>query len=371
MAYIIQFTLMQQIQIKGKTYHLPIFLPDATRGVIRSIDSEDLKETGIKGIVVNTFHLLSEPGLDVLNKFGGIKNFMKFDGLTVSDSGGFQVMSLIVKDKTLGKITDEGLKFYLSTIGEKKRFSLTPEESIQIQFSINSDIMIVLDECRTQDTSSKELQQSVNRTIAWGKRCKDEFTKQLKIRKLTDSNRPLLFAVIQGGKDKRLRKYCAEELIKIGFDGYGFGGLPTINGKVNYDILKYTAGLMPKDSPKFALGVGNPEALVKCIKYDYNIFDCVLPTRDARHHRLYVFKKDPSKIKLLETNPLEFMYINKSVYKNDTKPISDFCKCQSCQNYSRAYLHHLFKIGDSLAWRLATIHNLTTYAELIRILRNR
>lgn len=360
---------MDQIKIKGKVYKLPIFLPDATRGVIRSIDCKDLESTGIDGVVVNTFHLLSEPGLKVLDKFGGIKNFMKFNGLVVSDSGGFQVMSLIVKDKSLGKITDEGLKFYLSTTGEKKKFSLTPEESIQIQFSINPDIMIVLDECRTQDTSSNDLQHSVNRTITWAKRCKEEYLRQLKIRKISQKNKPLLFAVIQGGRDKKLRKFCAKELLKIGFDGYGFGGLPTIRGKVNYDILEYTARLMPKNCPKFALGVGNPEAFIKCTSFGYNIFDCVLPTRDARHHRLYVFKKDPSKLKSPGKNPLEFMYINKSVYKEDNRPISKFCNCHTCQNYSRAYLYHLFKIGDSLAWRLTTIHNLWTYAKLINILR--
>ncbi|MCL4366355.1 tRNA guanosine(34) transglycosylase Tgt [Patescibacteria group bacterium] len=352
---------MQRLTIKGKVHKFPIYLPDATRGVVRSIDSDDLKETGIDGIVVNTYHLLSEPGLETLDSLGGIKNFMNFDGLVVSDSGGFQVLSLIAKNKSLGKITDEGLKFYLSTTGQKQKFVLTPEDSIRVQFFINPDIMICLDDCPGQNSTEDVIRHSVTRTIAWAKRCKVEFDKQLKERKIKDANRPLLFAVIQGGSDKNLRKYCAEELIKIGFDGYCFGGWPMIGGKVNYDILKFTADLMPDDKPKFALGVGSPEAIVKGTEMGYDILDCVLPTRDARHHRLYIFDS--------KSNKMEYMYINKTIYKNDQKPVSKDCNCHTCKNYSRAYMRHLFKIGDSLAWRLATIHNLTAYADLIRVLR--
>jgi queuine tRNA-ribosyltransferase len=360
---------MKSLTVVDKNYTLPIFLPDATRGVVRSLDSKDLISSGVEGLVVNTYHLMSEPGLEVLKKIGGIKKMMNFDGLIISDSGGFQLLSLVHKDKKLGKVSDEGVVFYLTSTGGKTKIDFTPETSIQVQFDLGADILICLDDCPAASASEKEVWESVERTIKWAKRCKDEFEKQVKNRKLTKNQRPQLFGVIQGGDIKEARKYCAEELLKIGFDGYGFGGWPMKDGKLNEKILKFTASLMPDALPKYALGVGDSASVIKCFKMGYIIFDCVLPTRDARHHRLYVFDKDPATVDLLKDFQIGFLYINKSIFAQDSKPVSSFCDCLTCQNYSRAYLYHLFKIGDSLAWRLATLHNLRTYTKLIELLR--
>lgn len=351
---------------------LPTFFPDATRGVIKSIDSLDLTLSGIEGIIVNTYHLYNTPGIDILKKAGGIKNFMNFNGTVISDSGGFQILSLVYQNPKLGKIEDGGVTFFqISKGGDKKTVFMSPENCIDIQFDIGSDILITLDDCPPRwKESKKDIKSHINRTIMWAKRCKDEYLKQVKLRKL--KNKPLLFAVIQGGEYKDLRKYCAEQLIKIGFDGYCFGGWPMKeNGEFNIDILSYTAKLMPQDSFKYALGVGDPASIIQCTKSGYNIFDCVLPTRDARHKRLYIFKKDPDNINILnESDLFEFILINKEKYKDDFSPISNFCDCITCKNYSKAYLHHLFSIEDTLAYRLATIHNLRVYSKTIELIRN-
>lgn len=364
---------MNQISIKNRKINLPIFLPDATRGVVRSIDSNDLEKAHVKGVVVNTYHLMIQPGVSVLKTIGGIKSLMNWSGLVVSDSGGFQVMSLIHQKKAFGHLVEDGIVFYSGLKSRKKKYLFTPEKSIQVQFALKPDIMICLDDCPSFNAKQKDVEESVVRTIKWAKRCKKEYLKQIKEQKIKDSQRPLLFAVIQGGSSKELRKKCAQELIKIGFDGFGFGGWPIDkSGNLNLEILKFTAELIPDNLPKFALGVGNPQAIIECFKSGYQIFDCVLPTRDARHERLYIFKNNPDKIDILnKKDNFEYIYISREKYVCDANPISRFCDCHTCQNYSRAYLHHLFKIGDSLAWRLATIHNLRTYTKLIEILKKR
>lgn len=348
----------------------PIYFPDATRGVIRTLDSQDLEKAGVEGVVVNSFHLMSEPGSTVLKSLKGIKNFMGWDGWVVSDSGGFQLLSLVYENKSFGKIDDNGITFYRDSKGKKSKHQLTPEKAIQIQFNIGSDIMICLDDCPSAKTTVEENYESVRRTVEWAKRSKDEFLKQISSRRIS-KNRPMLFAVIHGADDRLLREECARELINIGFDGFCFGGWPLDNNKkLNHDILSFTAYLMPAELPKFALGVGNPKAIVDCVKMGYTIFDCVLPTRDARHKRLYVFTKDPDNFDIFnEENITDFVYITDERYVRDSSPISDHCDCHTCKNYSRSYLRHLFEIEDSLAGRLATIHNLRTYTKLIEILR--
>jgi len=357
--------VLEKIEIK-----FPIYFPDATRGVIRSLDSQDLEEVGVEGVVVNSFHLMSEPGPTVLKSHKGIKNFMGWDGWVVSDSGGFQLLSLVYENKSFGKIDDNGITFYRDSKGKKSRHQLTPEKAIQIQFNIGADIMICLDDCPSAKATIEENHESVRRTIEWAKRSKDEFLKQISNRRINE-NRPMLFAVIHGGNDKSLREECARELINIGFDGFCFGGWPLDNNKkLNHDILSFTASLMPSELPKFALGVGNPKAVVDCVKMGYTIFDCVLPTRDARHKRLYVYIKDPQEIDIFNEEIItDFVYITDERYVRDPSPISNYCDCHTCKNYSRSYLRHLFEIEDSLAWRLATIHNLRTYSKLIEILR--
>jgi len=362
---------LNQFSVKGKTMTFPLFLPDATRGVVRSLDTRDLEEAGIEGLVVNPYHLWSRPGIEVLKKRDGIKRWMNWNGWIVSDSGGFQLLSLIYREPSFGRITERGVIFSRDAHGGQKKFFLTPEKSIQIQFDLGADILICLDDCPPPQATRVENELSVRRTIEWARRCRAEYWRLVKKAKMKESQRPLLLAVIQGGQERKARERCAGELVKIGFDGYCFGGWPLDHqGKLNLEILSLTAKLIPDGVPKFALGVGDPQSIVACFKMGYNIFDCVLPTRDARHQRLYVFSEEPRKENLLRGKKIfAYLYLTRGKYADDQKPISSFCDCFTCQNYSRAYLHHLFKIGDSLAWRLATIHNLRTYTKLIEILR--
>ncbi len=362
---------LKKVTIKGKELLFPNFFPDATRGVVRSLDSGDLKQVGVEGLVVNTYHLLSHPGSHLLEKFGGIKKFMNWDGWVISDSGGFQVLSMVFKNKKMGHISKKGVTFYLDTLNRQRPYLLTPEKSIQTQFKIGADIMICLDFFTPPDANETMVKKSVDMTIEWAKRSKEEFLKQLEKHHYTQNNRPLLFGVIQGGANYKERARCARELIKIGFDGFGLGGWPVDSeGKVDYEFLKVDAQLMPDDKPKYALGIGDPVAIVKSVEMGFNLFDCVLPTRDARHQRLYRFRKNPAEINLFDNpNAFEFVQIKKEVYKSAFYPIDKNCDCYTCRNYSLAYLHHLFKIKDSLAWRLATIHNLRLYVQLIQYLR--
>ena len=364
-------TKLDSIEIFGKKYQFPIYLPDATLGVVRGLNSNQVKKAGIRGAVINTYHLMSTPGTEILDEVGGIKKFMNWDGMAASDSGGFQLFSLIHKNPKLGKITDEGVYLYT---GEKqqRKILFTPEDSIRIQFSIQSDVMICLDDFSPVDSSPKRLQKSVDRTIAWAKRCKAEFVKQCKEKGYTDENRPLLLGVVQGHNSEELRKYCAQELIKIDFDGYGLGGWPfKENGDFDYDVCQITADVTPDDKIRFALGIGSPENIFRLYQMGYNIFDCVLPTRDARHKRLYTFTKDPKEIDFTKDKKwYKYLYIGRGSLSTDTSPIEEWCDCYSCQNHTKAYLNHLFKVRDNLAFQLATIHNLRFYSRLIEALKN-
>ncbi len=362
---------LKKVTIKGKELLFPNFFPDATRGVVRSVDSGDLKQVGIEGLVVNTYHLLSHPGSHLLKKFGGIKKFMNWNGWVISDSGGFQVLSMVFKNKKMGRITSKGVTFYLDTLNHRKPYLLTPEKSIQTQFRIGADIMVCLDFFTPPNADELMTKRSVDMTIEWAKRCKEEFLEQLENHHYNQSNRPLLFGVVQGGTNYKERTRCARELIKIGFDGFGLGGWPVNDqGEIDYEFLKVDAQLMPDNKPKYALGIGNPAAIIKAVEMGFNLFDCVLPTRDARHQRLYRFKKDLTEVNLFDyPDNFEFVQIKKEIYKSAFYPIDKNCDCYTCRNYSLAYLHHLFKIRDSLAWRLATIHNLRLYTRLIQLLR--
>ena len=362
---------LKEAKIKGKTMHFPIYFPDATRAVVRSLDNQDLKEAGIEGFILNPYHLMSMPGIKIIKKLGGMKKYMNWPGFAISDSGGWQLLSLIYKNKSFGKITDDDVVFFKSSMGEKKNYHFSPEKSIQIQMNLGTDIIICLDDCPGKDAGKKQIELSTKRTIAWAKRCKIEYLKQIKKRKLSLKNRPLILAVIQGGQYKNLRKKCADELLKIGFDGYGLGGWVTDKtGKIDLNTIGFISKCLPDNLPKFALGVGYPQDIIDLTKLGYHIFDCVIPTRDARHKRLYTWAKNPDKVNILkEKNLFKHFYPDKARYASDKKPVSQFCDCRLCQNYSRAYLHHLFKIGDSLAWRLATIHNLRLYTKLIELLR--
>lgn len=374
---------MQSIQIKSHSIKLPTYLPDATLAVVRNLLASHVQAAGISGVVVNTYHLRVQPGLQTLQQFEGVHRFMQWPGFVTSDSGGFQLFSLIAKNPNLGRVIDDGVIIYTDTKRQHKTL-FTPEDSIAAQFAINSDIMICLDDFTPPDADEKRLVQSVERTIAWAKRSKTEFVKQLTIHGysgLSDPARPKLFAPIQGHNNRAQRARCAEALLEIGFDGYGLGGWPfTKTGAFDYEFCDYNAQLTPNAFPRFALGVGTPENIVRLRQMGYDFFDCVLPTRDARHHRLYVFNQAklaqvwPTLLTHPDSIPqaswLRYEYLNRSAFAQQITPLDPECPCQLCQNYSPAYLHHLFKAKDALAFQLATLHNLTTYGRVITFIQN-
>lgn len=351
-------------------YPLPLYSPDATLAVVRSLSSQDVANTGIKSLVVNTYHLKERPGLELLNQVGGVKQFMNWDGLVTSDSGGFQLFSLINKNPKLGRITDEGVITY-SGKNRQKKILFTPEDSIRVQFALGSDIMVCLDDFTPPDADLKRTKESVRRTILWAERSKTEFERLVKKNSFTQENRPLLIAPIQGHNKYDLRKECAQRLVEIDFDIYGLGGWPfDADGNFDYELSRINSSLTPNDKHRFALGIGNPENIVKLTRMGYHFFDCVLPTRDARHKRLYAFTTDPDSIDFdHDSDWYKYVYLGRGSMSDDLNPISNCCDCFTCQNHSRAYLHHLFKIKDPGAFRLATIHNLRFYARLMEKLQ--
>ncbi|MFA5933551.1 MAG: tRNA guanosine(34) transglycosylase Tgt [Microgenomates group bacterium] len=355
--------MIKFLKTKHGNVSLPSFFPDGTKGVVKGLDAIDLKNAKVEGLVINTYHLLVAGLEEKVEEIGGIHRLMGWQKPVITDSGGFQVMSLIHKDKHLGKMTDEGVTFQLPGT---PRIKLTPEKSIQMQIKLDSDILICLDDCTKPDQSIGEQEKSVERTIAWARRCKQEFDKLVTLSK----KRPLLFAVIQGGNNRELRKKCAKNLVEIGFDGYCFGGFPVdASGKFLKSIMKYTASLLPEDKVKYAMGIGNPGNIVDCSKMGYNLFDCVIPTREARHQKLYVFNKKVTKSNVFGANLYSTINIGATVYNKTMDPVSRYCDCHTCKNFSKAYLHHLFKIKDNAAFRLATIHNLRFYSMLMEALK--
>ena len=353
---------LRVLRFRSGSVRLPVFLPDATRAVLKSLDATDLVACGIEALMVNAFHLMSNPGTTVVENAGGVRKFMGWDGLTASDSGGFQLLSMIYRDKSLGKISDEGVIFHRSSGGGKRKYSLTPESSIQIQFSLGTDIMFCLDDCPPAGAKPEAVANSVKRTVEWGKRCREEFQRQVEARNLSAENRPRLFGIIQGGSDRRLREECYRGLAPAGFDGFGFGGWPLDErGKPDLAILEFVAALIPAELPRFALGVGSPGALEDGYRLGYDIFDCTLPSRDARHGRLYILGR--------EGLACETINIEREDFVRDNRPIAAECDCLTCRKYTRSYLAHLFSVKDPLSARLSTIHNLRTWARMMERLR--
>ena len=344
---------------------LPTFLPDATRGVVRSLDAADVANTGIPGLMVNALHLSSNPGASVISEAGGIHKFSGWNGPVASDSGGFQVYSLLHDASGLATVTRKGFSYRFDP-GQSSRL-LTPERCARIQHRLGADIAFCLDHCTHPEAPAEEQRQSVSNTVEWAGRFKMEMSR------LTDTAKPartgpLLFAVIQGGASANLRKECVEKLQPLGFDGYGFGGWPTDGSGELVDMVGQVAEMAPAGAPLHALGIGSPENLVAAYRLGYDLFDCVLPTRDARHKRLYAFRKGAEGSKLEGRDFFEKVYIGDRRHVRDHSPIEEGCDCHCCQRHSRAFLHHLFRVGDHLALRLATIHNLRFYARLTGML---
>jgi queuine tRNA-ribosyltransferase len=356
------------IQIRNKTLKLPAFLPDATSGYVRAVDSRDLERVKIQALVMNTFHLMQKPGSSTIQAFNGLHHFADWPGVIVTDSGGFQAYSLIHQSDQFGSLTDRGILFRPE--GKNRKFILSPEKSIQLQISYDSDIVICLDDCTHVDAPRTAQEESVERTLDWAARCKREYLHQLDQRQVDEQDWPLIFAVIQGGGYPDLRKKCAQGLLEIGFDGFGYGGWPLDSqGNLLTEIVALTRELVPKTYTMHALGIGHPLNLVKTFQLGYDIFDCALPTRDARHGRLmrFIIKKDQG---LPDRDDwFEYVYIQDKKHIKDSRPISGDCDCPVCQHFSLGYLHHLFKTGDWLYQRLATLHNLRFMTQLTERLR--
>lgn len=353
-----------EMQLPHGQIQMPVFMPDATLGVVRSVDADDLIGSEVQAVVMNTFHLMQRPGSSTIQALGGLHKMSAWQRPIITDSGGFQAYSLIQQNAKFGSMNDDGITF--KPEGSERKFHLTPEKTIQLQLSYGGDVVICLDECTHVDAPLQMQETSVKRTIDWAKRCKKEFTRLVDRKRLPAGQRPLLFAVIQGGGSFELRKRCANALLEIGFDGFGYGGWP-LDGQGNLltDIISYTRELVPLQFPMHALGIGHPNNMVECTKIGYGLFDSAMPTRDARHSRLYVFTTGTG----LEDKWLAYVYVNDDKYFKADAPVSRFCDCLCCRNYSLGYLHHLFKINDTLFFRLATIHNLRFMTQLADRLR--
>ena len=356
------------LKIREKILQYPAFLPDATSGYVRAVDSRDLESVKIQAVVMNTFHLMQKPGSSTIQAFNGLHQFADWPGLIITDSGGFQAFSLIHQSDHFGNLTDRGIHFHPE--GKNRKFILSPEKSIQLQISYDSDIVICLDDCTHVNAPRIEQEQSVTRTLSWAERCKKEYLHQMDQRQITEPERPLIFGVIQGGGFPDLREKCAQGLLEIGFDGFGYGGWPLDSqGNLLVEMVALTRELVPKTFPMHALGIGHPLNLVKTFRLGYDIFDCALPTRDARHGRLMRFTIHKDQILSDQDNWFEYIYIHDKKHIKDSRPISEDCDCPVCKHYSLGYLHHLFKTGDWLYQRLATLHNLRFMTQLTEWLR--
>lgn len=363
-----------ELQTNHGKLETPFFMPDATRAFIKTVSVADLKQSKTEALVVNTFHLYLQPGEELIKKAGGVHKFMDWDRPILSDSGGFQIFSLIHSSQEIrGKVDDEKASFKSSLNGSWH--DISPEKSIQIQFDLGVDMIVCLDECPPNNWPREKLEIAVKRSIEWAKRCKREYLHQLKSRKIAVAKRPLITAVIQGGDDELLREFCAQELVKIGFDIYGFGASPVdADGNFLAETLFKTASFIPKDSFRFALGVGNPEDIYRSFIMGWDIFDCVIPTREGRHGRLFYFISDfkgfteQNIAKEAVTDfPSFYKTVNiaNAVFRDDFSPINENSNFIELRHYTKAYLYHLFKLKEPLGQRLASMNNLEFYQNLI------
>lgn len=356
-----------RIQTGHGVVETPFFMPDATRAAVRGIEPVMIVSSGIEALVVNTYHLLLSPGPELIARMGGIHAFMRWDGPILSDSGGYQVYSLIHKHPDRGEISEEGAIFRSPLDGSKHL--LTPERAIDIQFNLGVDMMVCLDDPRPNDALPEDLVLAVERTIRWALRCRARFDER--VRELPEGKqRPLLFSVVQGGMDIELRRRCAEALVDIGFDGYGFGARHLdMEGGFLVDVLRETADALPKDSIRFALGVGTPADIVRAYQLGWDMFDCVIPTREGRHGRAFLRKESTN---IFTESFYEAVNLTAQRFQEDASPIDASCECPACAGgFSRSYIRHLFAVRESLGARLVSLHNLHFYASLMGELRRK
>jgi queuine tRNA-ribosyltransferase len=317
----------------------PAFMPVGTYGTVKAMSPEELVASGAQIVLGNTFHLWLRPGLDVIERHGGLHRFMAWNAPILTDSGGFQVFSL----GDLRKISENGVEFASPLNGD--RLLLTPEESMRIQQVLNSDIAMVFDECTSYPATEAEAAQSMRLSMRWAQRCKRGF-----------QSANLLFGIVQGGMYETLRDESLEALTDIQFDGYAIGGLSVGEPKEDRArIVAHSVPRMPADKPRYLMGMGTPEDIVEAVAAGIDMFDCVLPTRNARNGWLYTRFGD--------------VKIRNARHRDDARPLDERCSCYACRHFTRAYLHHLQKTNEILGARLNTLHNLHYYQELMRDLR--
>lgn len=319
----------------------PVFMPVGTQASVKTLSPDDLVSLGAEIILSNTYHLFLRPGHELVRDFGGVQKFMAWNRPVLTDSGGFQVFSLA----DLRKITEEGVTFQSHVDGGAKHF-ITPEYAIEIQEALGADIIMTFDECIPYPATRDYALESLQRTTRWAKRCKDAKRK----------TGQALFGIMQGGMHADLRKMSAEALVDIGFNGYALGGLSVGETKpVMYEMIDASVPFLPWEQPRYLMGVGTPEDLVEGVERGIDMFDCVMPTRNARNGTFFTsFGK---------------VVIRNAQYERDKQPIDPECSCYTCKNFTRAYMRHLFNAGEISALRLGTIHNLFFYLELMRNVR--
>jgi queuine tRNA-ribosyltransferase len=336
-----------RITLPRGTIETPAFMPVGTYGSVKGMTPRSLGEIGAEIVLGNTFHLWLRPGLDVIGEFGGLHKFMGWDKPILTDSGGFQVFSLAERRK----ISEEGVRFASPVDGSM--VFLSPEESMRIQRVLDSDIAMIFDECTPYPATEKQVRDSMELSLRWAERSRRAFDELPMPNKTPNA----LFGIVQGGTFPQWRKVSAEQLCAIGFDGYAVGGLAVGEPEAERNrTLEETVPLLPADRPRYLMGVGRPEDIVEAVKRGIDMFDCVMPTRNARN--AHIFTRHG------------VLRIRNAQYERDTRPLDESCACYTCRSgFSRAYLRHLDKCGEMLGPMLATIHNLHYYQDLMRALR--
>jgi len=335
-----EFARRAELEFPRGNIQTPAFMPVGTNGTVKGLTVSDLDETNSEVILGNTFHLMLRPGDKLIKELGGLHKFINWKKPILTDSGGFQVWSL----GELAKISEEGVKFNSPYDG--KKIFMTPEDSITIQENLGSDIIMAFDECTDYPSTHDEAKKSMELSMRWAKRCKD-----------THKSESALFGIVQGGMYKDLREESLNKLIEIDFDGIALGGLSVGESKQEKtEILEFMSNKLPEDKPRYLMGVGTPEDIVEAVRYGIDMFDCVLPTRNARNGQLFTSEG--------------VINIRNAEYKNSDEPIDKNCDSKVSQNYSRAYLNHLQRTNEMLGSMLATYHNIYYYQSLMRDIRN-
>lgn len=334
------------IQMQRGEIRTPAFMPVGTAATVKAMKPEDVRASGADIILGNTYHLMLRPTAERMARLGGLHKFMNWDRPILTDSGGYQVMSL----SELRKLTEQGVEFKSHLDGS--RHMITPERSMEIQRLLGSDIVMAFDECPRADRPRDEIAASMELSMRWARRSRDGFDSGEQ-----HATRAALFGIQQGALHEDLRRASAEKLIDIGFDGYAVGGLAVGEGQeAMFGVLDYAPAMLPVDKPRYLMGVGKPDDLVGAVERGIDMFDCVLPTRSGRNGQAFTWN-----------GPLN---LRNAKHAEDTGPLDERCTCPVCANYSRAYLHHLHKSGEILGAMLVTEHNLWFYQALMQAMRN-